>query len=213
MQAPTQHDRVRVAWQTPIGPMTGKVCEAGWLELRFPPANRLRVPAAPGGEIVRVAIECETTGEPAMPSPRMQSHLQEMQEFLAAVFAGRRPGAKPAIAVAGRTPFERAVYREMLALDFGATTTYGELARRSGRPGAARAIGGVMKRNPLPLLLPCHRVLAAGGGAASRIGGFTPGVELKHWLLKLEGSAAGENPCKHSPNGSSRSSKLLELNN
>lgn len=67
---------------------------------------------------------------------------------------------------------------------FGRTVTYGELAELSGRPGAARAVGTAMNRNPVPIFVPCHRVLAAGG-----IGGFGPGVDKKRRLLALEGVA------------------------
>ena len=82
-------------------------------------------------------------------------------------------------------PFPRAVY-ETLHRDvrFGETVSYGELAEMAGRPGAARAVGNAMSRNPLPILVPCHRVVAAGG----RIGGYgTSGVSTKRFLLGIEG--------------------------
>jgi methylated-DNA-[protein]-cysteine S-methyltransferase len=85
------------------------------------------------------------------------------------------------------TPFEREVYGAARALAPGVTCTYGELAARIGRPGAARAVGGAMGRNPFPLIVPCHRVLAAGG----RVGGFSApgGVQTKRRLLQIEGLA------------------------
>jgi len=87
----------------------------------------------------------------------------------------------------GLSPFERQVYAAARALGPGATCTYGELAARVGRPGAARAVGGAMGRNPFPLIVPCHRVLAAGG----RAGGFSApgGVSTKRRLLQIEGVA------------------------
>ena len=82
-------------------------------------------------------------------------------------------------------PFPRAVY-ETLRRDvgFGETVSYGELAEMAGRPGAARAVGNAMSRNPVPIVVPCHRVVASG----ERIGGYGPsGVRTKRFLLALEG--------------------------
>jgi len=81
------------------------------------------------------------------------------------------------------TPFTRAVLDACRAIRPGRTASYGELAAVAGSPGAARAVGQAMHRNPTPILVPCHRVLAAGGA----IGGFTPGLELKRRLFAHEG--------------------------
>lgn len=79
-----------------------------------------------------------------------------------------------------RTVYE-VVHREVA---FGETVSYGELAEMAGRPGAARAVGNAMSRNPMPIVVPCHRVVAAGG----RVGGYGPsGVGTKRFLLALEG--------------------------
>ena len=72
---------------------------------------------------------------------------------------------------------------------YGHVVTYGELARRSGCPGGARAVGQAMARNPLPVVVPCHRVVAAGG-----LGGYGGGLPLKRWLLALEGAITPELP-------------------
>ena len=87
----------------------------------------------------------------------------------------------------GLSAFERQVYAAARALGPGATCTYGELAARIGSPGAARAVGGALGRNPFPLIVPCHRVLASGG----RAGGFSApgGVATKRRLLQIEGLA------------------------
>ena len=87
--------------------------------------------------------------------------------------------------VSGEPAFHRRVYEELRLVPAGRTVTYAELARRAGAPDAARAVGQAMKTNPLPLLIPCHRVLAAGG----RSGGFSApgGVATKERLLGLEG--------------------------
>lgn len=82
-------------------------------------------------------------------------------------------------------PFVKSVYEALRRVPRGCVVTYGELAARAGAPGAARAVGTAMARNALPLLVPCHRVVASGG-----IGGFggVGGVELKRRLLALEGT-------------------------
>ena len=80
------------------------------------------------------------------------------------------------------TPFQLAVWQAMCDIPYGETWTYGELARQVGDPDASRAVGLACGANPIPLVIPCHRVLAAGGG----LGGFGGGVDLKRWLLGLE---------------------------
>ena len=101
-------------------------------------------------------------------------------------FRGRRRRfTMPVDLAAVDAPFPRAVY-ETLQRDvrFGETVSYGELAEMAGRPGAARAVGNAMSRNPVPIVVPCHRVVASGG----RIGGYGPsGVRTKRFLLALEG--------------------------
>jgi len=71
--------------------------------------------------------------------------------------------------------------QELMKVPAGSTVTYGELAARAGSPGAARAVGNVMATNPMPLLVPCHRVVATDG-----LGGFTGGLAVKRALLRLE---------------------------
>ena len=86
-----------------------------------------------------------------------------------------------------RTAFQRKVIDATRAIGFGETTSYGELAARAGSPRAARAVGTVMSNNEVPIIIPCHRVLASGG----RIGGFSApqGIDLKQRLLELEAQA------------------------
>lgn len=81
--------------------------------------------------------------------------------------------------------FTRDVLTALRAIPFGQLVTYGELARRAGRPGAARAVGQAVGANPLAIVIPCHRVVAAGG----RLGGFGGGLAAKRALLALEGHA------------------------
>lgn len=90
-----------------------------------------------------------------------------------------------ALDLSGVAPFDRKIYDRARFLAWGETATYGELARQAGSPGAARAVGRAMGSNPVPIIIPCHRVLAAGG----KIGGFSAhgGTITKARLLALEG--------------------------
>lgn len=109
------------------------------------------------------------------------SLLDEAFRQLDAWFAGRlREFSLPL--VEPRTAFERRVREAMLRIPYGATASYGELAAAIGAPGAARAVGTACARNPLPIIVPCHRVVAAGG----QIGGYRGGTEMKRWLLDFE---------------------------
>lgn len=96
-----------------------------------------------------------------------------------------------------RTPFEKRVVRTLRLVDYGNTVSYGELATRAGAPGAARAVGSVMRRNSVPLIVPCHRVIAAGG----KLGGFSApqGLDLKRRLLALESTSIDRLRLRASP--------------
>ena len=82
------------------------------------------------------------------------------------------------------TAFQQAVWAEVARIPYGATTTYGEIAQRIGRSRAARAVGAAVGANPLPILIPCHRVIGAGGSLT----GYGGGLEIKAELLRLEGA-------------------------
>lgn len=81
------------------------------------------------------------------------------------------------------TPFQRRVWEELRRVPYGQTVAYGELARRVGRPGAARAVGRAVGANPVPIIVPCHRVVGADGSLV----GYGGGLEIKAALLRLEG--------------------------
>ncbi|HEU4670132.1 MAG TPA: methylated-DNA--[protein]-cysteine S-methyltransferase [Dyella sp.] len=84
------------------------------------------------------------------------------------------------------TPFQLAVWHELARIPYGETISYGELARRVGDPGAARAVGAANGANPLPIVVPCHRVIGANGSLT----GFGGGLPTKRWLLGLEARVA-----------------------
>lgn len=102
-------------------------------------------------------------------------------EILAWLAGERRDFAMP-LRLDG-TDFQQQVWNELLRIPFGATTTYGDLARRVGRPTAARAVGAAVGRNPVAIVVPCHRVV----GRSGVLTGYRYGLEMKRRLLAIEG--------------------------
>ena len=101
---------------------------------------------------------------------------------LKSILAGREPKKFPPLDLAG-TEFQKKVWRALRKIGPGRTKSYGEIARAIGKPKAVRAVGGACGANPVPVLVPCHRVLAANG----KIGGFSGGLDWKRDLLAREG--------------------------
>ncbi|MBQ9529617.1 MAG: methylated-DNA--[Bacteroidales bacterium] len=117
----------------------------------------------------------------------MLSVFADTCRWLDIYFAGRDPGFLPQLAPEG-TPFRKEVWDLLLGIPFGETTSYGTLAAKiASKLGkdkmSAQAIGGAVGHNPIPIIIPCHRVIAADGS----IGGFSAGIERKAWLLRMEG--------------------------
>lgn len=109
--------------------------------------------------------------------------LREAAAQLDAYFAGRRRSFDLPLDLAG-TPFQQAVWRALCDIPAGGTVSYGQLGARIGRAGAPRAVGAAVGRNPVSIVVPCHRVLGAGGALT----GYAGGLERKSALLRLEGA-------------------------
>lgn len=107
----------------------------------------------------------------------------ELRRQLEEYFDGRRREFDVAIAPRG-TPFQQEVWAALADIPYGATASYGEVAESIGRPTAMRAVGGANGANPIPILIPCHRVIAADG----TLGGYGGGLDRKVLLLELEGA-------------------------
>jgi methylated-DNA-[protein]-cysteine S-methyltransferase len=114
-------------------------------------------------------------------------HLKRAKRQLAEYFAGRRRTFDLALDPAG-TGFQRAVWKAISGVRFGETISYGELARRAGVPGSARAAGAATGRNPIGIVVPCHRIMGADGSLT----GYAGGLAKKRALLALEGVLSGE---------------------
>jgi len=99
-------------------------------------------------------------------------------------FAGRRGGFDLPLDLQGGTVFQQSVWQALLAVPGGATTSYGALSQRIGKPAAVRAVGAAVGRNPLSIVVPCHRVLGSDGSLT----GYAGGLERKGALLSLEGA-------------------------
>lgn len=116
------------------------------------------------------------TGDPGSDAVLEQA-ARELDEW----FTAQRTRFQVPIERAG-TPFQLAIWDQLDAIGWGETRTYGQLAHAIGRPKASRAVGAAVGRNPLSIVVPCHRVL----GASGRITGFAGGVDRKRWLLAHE---------------------------
>ena len=126
-------------------------------------------------------LEAETGEAPVRDAVAASAATTELREFM----AGGRARFDMPLAPFG-TPWQLAVWDSLLAIPFGETTSYGELARRLGRPSASRAVGAAVGRNPIGLVIPCHRVVGSSGALT----GYAAGLDRKRWLLELESRVA-----------------------
>lgn len=117
---------------------------------------------------------------------RNDQTLKDSVAQLTEYFAGKRTSFHSLALRFPATDFQQAVWNELMRVPFGETVTYGELAARAGHKGAARAVGTAMNVNPLPIIIPCHRVLPAD----RTLGQYACGPERKLWLLQLEAKMA-----------------------
>jgi methylated-DNA-[protein]-cysteine S-methyltransferase len=136
-------------------------------------------------------------GSPA-PFPEMgwrrdDAAMRSVHDQLHAYFAGELHTFDVPLRMAG-TPFQRLAWEELLRIPFGTTISYADQARRIGRPGAARAIGAANGRNPIAIVVPCHRVIGSNG----TLTGYGGGLDLKEWLLEHETSVLASGTRRHS---------------
>jgi methylated-DNA-[protein]-cysteine S-methyltransferase len=137
--------------------------------------------ARPEEQLERLA---RIAGPRVLRAPRS---IEEARRELDEYFAGRRQSFDLPLDLRALPPFTVTVLEQLARVPYGETTTYGELATRVGRPRAARAVGTVMNRNRIPIVLPCHRVVGSTGSLV----GYAGGLERKSALLELEGARLG----------------------
>ncbi len=135
-------------------------------------------------------IEFPKNGKPAAPQPSWRlsprGPVGEAARQLREYFAGKRQRFDLPLAPEG-TAFQRGVWRRLREIPYGQTISYGELAKRVGNPKASRAVGAANGQNPIPIVIPCHRVIGANG----KLTGFGGGLPVKEALLRLESGQAG----------------------
>jgi methylated-DNA-[protein]-cysteine S-methyltransferase len=155
---------------TPVGRLLVAVTDRGVCEISYD--------ADPAVEAERLA---RAFGARVLRSPRP---TDEVRRQLDEYFAGKRHEFELEVDLTPAREFGRAVLEQLARVPYGELTTYGTLAVRAGRPRAARAVGTIMNRNPVPIVLPCHRVVGSTGSLV----GYAGGLDRKRRLLELEGA-------------------------
>jgi methylated-DNA-[protein]-cysteine S-methyltransferase len=164
------------------------------MTLNSTPLLYTRIPS-PIGELLLVGDGCALHRLHMMDAPRPASistdwrqepeAFAEPQRQLEQYFTGRRETFELPLSMQG-TPFQRSVWSALCEIGYGQTASYGEIARRVGQPGAARAVGITNARNPVAIVVPCHRVIGANG----TLTGYGGGLQRKRYLLDLERAAS-----------------------
>ncbi|WP_053853038.1 methylated-DNA--[protein]-cysteine S-methyltransferase [Streptomyces sp. NRRL B-24085] len=171
-------DEQRIVWAvvgTDIGPLLLAATDEGLVNVVFHATDPVRDKA-----LERLASRLGTEPVEAPGSPLLAEAIRQVEAY----FAGERHDFELPLDWSLISGFNRQVLRELASgVRFGQVVGYGELAGRVGQPGAAQAVGVAMGSNPLPVVVPCHRVVESDGG----IGGFGGGLETKRQLLALEG--------------------------
>lgn len=160
------------AVETPIGRVLVAATDDGLVRLAF------RQREAPFVTALRQWLRAEVVRSPLQTA--------DVVRQLRAYFAGRRRSFDLPLDLGKLTSFQRRVLRAAARVPAGRVVSYGDLARRIGQPRGSRAVGQALGRNPVPIVVPCHRVVASGGG----LGGYTGGLDIKRKLLRLEGALA-----------------------
>jgi methylated-DNA-[protein]-cysteine S-methyltransferase len=158
--------------RTPIGRVFVAASEAGLVRVSFRQS-----------EAAFVAELRQRLGADPIRSP---ARTADIVHQLRAYFAGERRRFDVRLDLRHITPFQRRVLMAAARVPAGQVVSYGEIARRIGQPRGSRAVGQALGHNPIPIVIPCHRVIGAGG----RIGGYTGGLGIKRKLLRLEGALA-----------------------
>lgn len=150
------------------------------------PIGEIRLVSEDGKALVGVFMEEHRNEVPpdALPGEAV-TVLQEARRQLEEYFAGERTTFDVPLLMQG-TPFQRRVWEALRTVPFGETRSYGDIARQTGRPTAVRAVGRANGRNPIAILVPCHRVIGADGSLT----GFGGGLPRKQWLLQHEEAVA-----------------------
>ena len=146
------------------------------------PIGHLGIWATRSG-VRRIGFAVEDLAGPVNDRTKEAARLNEVVLQLQDYFTGRRTSFDIELDFSGATEFQRRIYRRLLQIPHGRILSYGDIADELGEPGAARAVGQAVGANPLPIVVPCHRVVRSDG----RLGGYAGGLVRKVTLLRLEG--------------------------
>ena len=169
---------VRTVYDSPVGVLVIVASDAGLRSVRWAAGPGSGGGGNPGGA---TAGERAVDPREAADHPLLGATLAQLDEY----FAGERREFDLPLDLVG-TDFQHTAWAALRAIPCGATATYAQQAERVGRPGAVRALGAANARNPASIVVPCHRVVGAGG----TLTGYTAGVEVKRWLLDHEAAMA-----------------------
>jgi methylated-DNA-[protein]-cysteine S-methyltransferase len=171
---------------TPVGPLHAAAIDEGIVGLELRTTDEAFATSV-GTRTRRSLLPVADPGA----SPTARGHLGELEREVGEHLAGTREAFDLPLVLDGVSDWDRRVLEGVRTIPRGATASYGEVARRIGKPGAARAVGGAVGRNPIGLLIPCHRVIAGdgtlGGYGGSWFGSREELLGLKERLLELEG--------------------------
>ncbi len=170
--AAAEADVVYAELDSPVGALVAAATPRGLARLAYRDFNG-------GLDAVLEALAARISPRVVAAPARLDDVRRQLDEF----FAGRRQDFDLRVDLSVCAPFGRAVLEQTARIPFGATSTYRDIAAALGRPGASRATGNALGANPVPIVVPCHRVLRTGGG----LGGYTGGLAIKERLLGLEG--------------------------
>ena len=165
---------VQTAVDSPLGTIVIAATDKGLAGLWFTDGQRHLPPQLTGGS--------------AWPEAADHPVLKQVSQQLAEYFAGRRSEFDVPLDLRCGTPFQQSVWQALLAIAQGDVISYGEVSRRIGKPAAVRAVGGAIGRNPVSIIVPCHRVMGSNG----TLTGYAGGLERKAALLRLEGALQEE---------------------
>jgi methylated-DNA-[protein]-cysteine S-methyltransferase len=169
--------------------MTDSACQNVYYAFHSSPIGDLLL-TSDGQALTGLFMRQHKGGPLSGPEPhwrRDDAVFHAVVDQLSAYFKGNRLDFDLTLRMAG-TPFQRQVWDGLRALPHGTTVSYADLAGRIGRPGASRAVGSANGRNPISIIVPCHRVIAADG----TLGGYGGGLDRKQWLLEHEASVLGD---------------------
>ena len=167
-KASQNHDKEWMVYlsNTPVGPLRLCFTDRGLTALEF------------------AEEEASPAPEHDAPPPHLMPLIDAVRREMSVYFAGVPTDFATLTLDPRGTPFQIRVWQELRRIPWGRTISYGELARRVGNPKASRAVGQANAVNPIPLIIPCHRVIAADGG----LGGYSSDLDRKRWLLRHEGA-------------------------